>query len=470
MQASPFADLLLPTPLGTLIASLVVFGGLMAVVVLSGLAVRLAPRRERPGLGTRLLLALRAVDRRMVRGGSLVIGTAMQHSWQRVPRLLLTFALLTAGGVALPFPAAMVSLTLGLLAILLVFRHWSRDETERAAVPPGSTQPPRMTVPIEGDLTIEMALACGYLLFVVPLAFARLHAADMGFELTKGAGPFAFVFYMIIELLKLGTVVDYYDLFADQIAFGPLAQAQHPSAVAKYVTLGFRGVFDLIILTALKRMFEIAGRISAGQDLRDVRAPLESPNEDDDPPAIARLGRLTRDGNLNARLLLEQVARGELILNEERTKLFSSELRLAAAATLREAGQFGPAVAALEALENESAESDPDLHARAAEQLQLARREFRRQALEPQGAQSRTFLDDALAQGRLYEARVTEQLSEAVFNTVFPTLVAAIGQHDQMVSAIFGEAACAPAGLHAALVGGDPDLEQTRGRILKVHF
>jgi hypothetical protein len=55
---------------------------------------------------------------------------------------------------------------------------------------------------------------------------------------------------------------------------------------------------------------------------------------------------------------------------------------------------------------------------------------FRRAALEPLAPDRHSFLDEALAEGRRYEARVTATLSEAVFNEVFPALVAAIGRHD----------------------------------------
>lgn len=55
---------------------------------------------------------------------------------------------------------------------------------------------------------------------------------------------------------------------------------------------------------------------------------------------------------------------------------------------------------------------------------------FRRDAFVAHGTPPRTFLDDALAEGRRYEARVTDTLSEAVFDDVFPALVAAIGRHD----------------------------------------
>ena len=51
---------------------------------------------------------------------------------------------------------------------------------------------------------------------------------------------------------------------------------------------------------------------------------------------------------------------------------------------------------------------------------------FSRDALLPD-AQGRTFLDDALAEGKRYEERITARLSETVFNRVFPDLVRAIG-------------------------------------------
>jgi len=55
---------------------------------------------------------------------------------------------------------------------------------------------------------------------------------------------------------------------------------------------------------------------------------------------------------------------------------------------------------------------------------------FRRAALEPVAPDRHTFLDEALADGRRYEERATAALSEAVFDRVFPALVAAIARHD----------------------------------------
>lgn len=60
---------------------------------------------------------------------------------------------------------------------------------------------------------------------------------------------------------------------------------------------------------------------------------------------------------------------------------------------------------------------------------------FRREALEPTGPSDASFLDDAMNQGRTYEERVTEELSAAVFDRVFPDLVRAFARHDPNVDA-----------------------------------
>jgi hypothetical protein len=51
---------------------------------------------------------------------------------------------------------------------------------------------------------------------------------------------------------------------------------------------------------------------------------------------------------------------------------------------------------------------------------------FSRDALLPHGTGGETFLDEALAEGRHYEQRVTAQLSSVVFERVFPELMRAI--------------------------------------------
>ncbi|MCC7284021.1 MAG: restriction endonuclease, partial [Acetobacteraceae bacterium] len=55
---------------------------------------------------------------------------------------------------------------------------------------------------------------------------------------------------------------------------------------------------------------------------------------------------------------------------------------------------------------------------------------FGRDAFLPTGRDGRSFLDDALALGRRYEAQVTADLSRAVFEKVFPDLVRALARAD----------------------------------------
>ncbi len=61
---------------------------------------------------------------------------------------------------------------------------------------------------------------------------------------------------------------------------------------------------------------------------------------------------------------------------------------------------------------------------------------FRREAFETAGPNSVTFLDTAMDEGRTYEARVTEELSVAVFDRVFPALVRAFASYDPNVDAV----------------------------------
>jgi hypothetical protein len=51
---------------------------------------------------------------------------------------------------------------------------------------------------------------------------------------------------------------------------------------------------------------------------------------------------------------------------------------------------------------------------------------FGRDSLKPKGVEGRTFLDEALAEGRHYEQRITAALSRVVFDKVFPELVSAV--------------------------------------------
>ena len=57
---------------------------------------------------------------------------------------------------------------------------------------------------------------------------------------------------------------------------------------------------------------------------------------------------------------------------------------------------------------------------------------FRRDAFVPTGPSARSFLDDALDEGRRYEAHITDKLSGTVFDDVFPALATALHEGDPL--------------------------------------
>jgi hypothetical protein len=76
--------------------------------------------------------------------------------------------------------------------------------------------------------------------------------------------------YTMIETLKAGSLVDYYDLFADRIGFDKITSAKNPTEWAKWVILAYRLSLNLLLLAAIKRLFDIAQRRSKGLDLRHL--------------------------------------------------------------------------------------------------------------------------------------------------------------------------------------------------------
>jgi hypothetical protein len=92
--------------------------------------------------------------------------------------------------------------------------------------------------------------------------------ADLGFDVDPQAGPFAFEGYTLLEMLKIAPVVQYYDVYADVLNFQRIGTVANPSFGAKFAVIAFRAVSDLIIIAALKRLFDSARRAAAGFDLR----------------------------------------------------------------------------------------------------------------------------------------------------------------------------------------------------------
>src|SRR5262245_14644465 len=192
------------SPLGTFLAGLVLLAAAALVVIFLQLGI--TRMRNWGEIGGWLLRGLLAVDRGLVDYGSYAVGTRWEHPRTRWAVLLSVFGAIAAGGVLLPWPWAIWLLVLGLAGVLVVVRHWAHDQGEtRRGVAPENKR-----IPISGGLIPEILTASAFVLIYAPIAFARFHAAGHQFELRPDAGPFAFVLFTLLELLKVVPIIDYY--------------------------------------------------------------------------------------------------------------------------------------------------------------------------------------------------------------------------------------------------------------------
>jgi tetratricopeptide (TPR) repeat protein len=253
-----------------------------------------------------LVASLRGADRAVVRHGSWWVGTHVARPWLRRGTTLSIFIVVAACGALLPWPWSLWVLSFGLLNVFIVFRHWSHDEDEaKSQVGPEDKQ-----IRIDGDLSIEMAGACAFVLVYATTAFAQIEAARQGFQMPPDAGAFAFIRYALVEGLKVAPLVTYYDLFADNLQFRQLGGVTAASISAKAAVLVFRAALDLIILAGLKRFIDIARRVAGGLDLRPILAVLNSPDTDQAAmeQAVGKLTTFATRGRRAAAELLEQIA------------------------------------------------------------------------------------------------------------------------------------------------------------------
>ena len=226
----------------------------------------------------------------------------------------------------------LAAITVGVLAIFVVFRHWSRDEHEALF----ELSIDQKDIKIRGDLAVEVLIACSFMLVFAPIAFAQLQANDYGFELPQGAGPFTFLIYTLIETLKAGSLVAYYDLFAGQLGYEELTPVRNPSIHAKWVVLSYRLALNLLILATLKRLLDIGRRRAEGLDLRHIEDMLRGQDASAHKDAVEQLKTFALAGRGNAPLLLERILTPA---QSDDWKAFDADVRLAAAGALYDYGE-----------------------------------------------------------------------------------------------------------------------------------
>jgi tetratricopeptide (TPR) repeat protein len=378
-----------PAPLASLVA------GLLMLALLAGLYSLydwIRGRRDptKASVLDAVIGGLRILDRALVHAGSWLVGTRIADPRLRPTFVVSIFAALAFAGALAPWPWGLLAIAVGVLAIFIVFRHWSRDEDEVFA----EVAFDQKDIKIRGDLSAEVLLACGFLLVFAPVAFSHLQAHGYGFELAPDAGPFTFLIYSLIEMLKAALLVEHHDLFGDRIGYDDIAKVTNPSDTAKWAVLAYRLALVLLVLAALKRLLDIARRRKEGLDLRDIEESLREPDAAVQKQAVAELRNLALAGRGNAQVLLERV----LYPSKSDDWSFGPDVRLAAAKALwtyaERRGSTGALYAAIEGYRH------------------LLRNEFTREKMPIQWAMTQNDLGNALQSvgevegslGRLAEA------------------------------------------------------------------
>lgn len=297
-------DFTSPTPLASGLSSLAFIGVLAVFYGVLLLFRRKKKARGGGGLFERVIAGLRWLDRAVVHSFSWIIGTRYRKKYIRVPLLFVFFLSLAAASVFAPWPYGMGAVAFGVFSIFVVFRHWSRDEDEAVARIPFE----RKDIKIDGTLGAEVLLAVAFIFVFTPIAFAQLQVQGLGFTLQQDAGPFTFLIYTLIETVKAGSLIDYYDLYADRIGFDKLGAPEDPSKWAKATIMGYRLSLNLLVLAAIKRLLDVAKRRAQGADLRAVAEALRGEDADKQALAIDKLKDFALQGGGNARDMLEQIA------------------------------------------------------------------------------------------------------------------------------------------------------------------
>jgi len=114
--------------------------------------------RREPGkrsIGDSVIDSLRWLDRALVQVGSWLVGTRIADPALRPTVVVSVFSGFALAGALAPWPWGLAAIAAGIFAILIVFRHWSRDEDEVFAEIPFDQK----DISIRGDLSAEVMLA-----------------------------------------------------------------------------------------------------------------------------------------------------------------------------------------------------------------------------------------------------------------------------------------------------------------------
>ncbi len=274
-----------------------------------------------------LLKAVHAIDHALVTQGSWIVGTRVRRRGARWATVIFVLTAVGTLGAFLPGVFGFAALFLGLIAILIVYRHWSWDEDEVAAEVPEDEK----RVPITGTLRNEVLTAVAFLFFYYPIAFAKLQADGGAFTLVPGSGLAALSVFTLLEFVKAVPFVDYYEIFGPNLRFDEIAAVGEPTITGKVLTLALRASFDLVLVAAILRLPEIARLAQEGRDLRPIDEALSGEDEDKQMKAIDAACAFALNRRPRARERLVRVT--ERRWSSDRFR-YSPQVRLSAADAL----------------------------------------------------------------------------------------------------------------------------------------
>jgi hypothetical protein len=284
-------DIVNPSPLGTLVASAVIVAALAVPVSI------LWPRPDISGKRSilrRFVYWLDSVDRYFIWCATYVFGTHYQNPALRRALVLGTLGVMAIASAFLRWPLFLVPTSIGLLGIFVTFRHWSHIEGDKTFYNSKPKHP--IDIGESTNLNVEVAIACCFILIFAPVVFAQLQVADPhSFSLKGHPSAFAFEGFMLVEVLKIAPIVQYYDVYADILNFERLGTVTDPSFQAKFAVIAFRVSADLVVLGGLKGFLDIARRVSAGLDLTPWIATLTNADEETRIKSVQKLGSFARD-------------------------------------------------------------------------------------------------------------------------------------------------------------------------------
>ncbi|MFN3514621.1 MAG: hypothetical protein ACK41C_16370 [Phenylobacterium sp.] len=227
------------------------------------------------------------------------LGLDEGKAWRRWARLLGVLLALGLIGALAPWPLGVAALTLGLAAVLAVFRRWAWDEEDRAL----GLKVEDRRFPRGEDYGDEALAALAAVFMLASLLVWRLTGAH-AFEGPGAEGAGGYLVHILSEAFVSLPIVGNVEVLGYQDPSGVRAVLPNGGVVA----FALRMAIDLMVIGGLLKAVEIARRIGRGQDLRREEAALSSREPAQVLPSIGRVRRLALGGDANAMGLLSQTA------------------------------------------------------------------------------------------------------------------------------------------------------------------